>query len=276
MVKLPCQILPSVLSTSLFAFSLLGWESNKKMETTREKLSDDSDIVKYAEELYLSKYEKEKEVEVVKSLHSYLSQYKDSSNPDILWRLARSCYDLSKLSITEDANKKALTYEAHEIAKQALENGKDNFSCHCWFAITLSEVGDYEGIKQKISNAYKIQEHFKKAIELNPCDATSYHLYGRWCFTIADVPWYQRKIASAIFETPPSSTYEEAAEYFERAESVKASFYSPNQLMIAKCYLRLNNKAKAKEWLEKLIKYDVQTEEDVLTVKEGEELLGKC
>ena len=29
------------------------------------------------------------------------------------------------------------------------------------------------------------------------------------CFLFADMPWYQRKIASALFATPPTSTYEE-------------------------------------------------------------------
>ena len=29
------------------------------------------------------------------------------------------------------------------------------------------------------------------------------------CFLFADMPWYQRKIASALFASPPTSTYEE-------------------------------------------------------------------
>lgn len=29
------------------------------------------------------------------------------------------------------------------------------------------------------------------------------------CFTFADMPWYTKKIAGALFATPPSSTYDE-------------------------------------------------------------------
>ena len=43
-------------------------------------------------------------------------------------------------------------------------------------------------------------------------------------FTVAGVPWYERKIASLVFDTPPSSTYEEAIEYFEQAERVSPNF----------------------------------------------------
>jgi hypothetical protein len=37
-----------------------------------------------------------------------------------------------------------------------------------------------------------------------------------------------RKIASAVFATPPTSTYEEALAYFKKAEETEPSFYSMN------------------------------------------------
>lgn len=29
------------------------------------------------------------------------------------------------------------------------------------------------------------------------------------CYTFAEMPWYQRRIAKVLFANPPSSTYEE-------------------------------------------------------------------
>ena len=237
----------------------------------------ETEALKHVDELYLSKQDKESnEIEVVKSLHASLLPYKESNNPEFLWRLARASRDLANLSITDETNKKSLIYKAHDYAKQALASGEENFSCHKWYAITLSDLGNYEGTKQKISNAYHIRDHFKKAIELNPSNATCYHLLGRWCFTVADVPWYQRQIASAIFDTPPSSSYEEAIGYFEQAEELNPNFYSVNQLLIAKGYLNLSKKPEARQWLEKLEKFDANTEEDKATVEEAKELLKKC
>ena len=262
----------------VLALSIFGWKSEEKMEETEPKPEKaEAEALKHADELYRSKEDKESnEVEVVKSLHTFLIQYKESTNPEFLWRLARASRDLANLSSTDVTSKKSLIYEAHEYAKRALACGEENFACHMWYSITLSDLGDYEGMKQKISNAYEIQNHFKRAIELNPLHATCYHLLGRWCFTVADVPWYQRKIASAIFDTPPSSSYEEAIDYFERAERLDPNFYSMNHLMIAKCYLSLNKKAEARQWLEKLVNYDVKTEEDVAAVKEGQVHLRSC
>ena len=49
--------------------------------------------------------------------------------------------------------------------------------------------------------------------------------FGCRCFSVAEVPWYQQKVASAIFATPPTSTYEEALKYFLRAERIEPNFY---------------------------------------------------
>lgn len=77
-----------------------------------------------------------------------------------------------------------------------------------WYAICLSDIGDYEGIKVKIGNSYIIRDHLEvkgyfdlqfiyrnktqwiclllsrlflqKAIELNPRDATSFYILGFW------------------------------------------------------------------------------------------------
>lgn len=260
-------VFPAVLAMSVF-----GW----KKETEEAKPDPEAVAVKQADLLYNMKHDKDSEIEAVKNLYAFLIEFKKCSNPELLWRLARASRDLAQLSITDTETKKSLTYESFEFAKRALELDAENFACHKWYAITLSEIGDYESTKQKISNAYEIQKHFKKAIDLNPLDATSYHLLGMWCFTIADVPWYQQKIASAIFETPPSSSFEEAIDYFERGERLDPSFYSMNQLMLAKAYLRLNKKAEARRWLEKLCNFIAKSEEDVRAKSEAEELLKRC
>ncbi|XP_066234887.1 regulator of microtubule dynamics protein 1 isoform X2 [Saccopteryx leptura] len=195
-------------------------------------------------------------------LYHLLSQHKDSEDAELLWRLARASRDLAQLSRTSEEEKKVLVYEALEYAKRALEKNEASFAVHKWYAICISDVGDYEGIKAKIANAYVIKEHFEKAIELNPKDATSIHLMGIWCYTFAEMPWYQRRIANMLFAAPPSSTYEEALGYFQRAEQVDPNFYSKNLLLLGKTYLKLHNKKLAAFWLLKAKDYPAHTQED--------------
>ncbi|XP_006160807.1 regulator of microtubule dynamics protein 1 isoform X1 [Tupaia chinensis] len=207
-------------------------------------------------------------------LYQLLTQYKESEDAEVLWRLARASRDIAQLSYTSEEEKKLLVYEALEYAKRALEKNESSFAAHKWYAICISDVGDYEGIKVKIANAYIIKEHFEKAIELNPKDATSIHLMGIWCYTFAEMPWYQRRIAKLLFATPPSSTYEEALGYFERAEQVDPNFYSKNLLLLGKTYLHLHNKKLAAFWLSKAKDYPAHTEEDKQVQTEAAQLLA--
>ncbi|XP_065751315.1 regulator of microtubule dynamics protein 1 isoform X4 [Phocoena phocoena] len=163
-------------------------------------------------------------------LYQLLSQYKESEDAELLWRLARASRDIAQLSGTSEEEKKLLVYEALEYAKRALEKNESSFAAH------------------------------KKAIELNPKDATAIHLMGIWCYTFAEMPWYQRRIAEMLFATPPSSTYEEALGYFHRAEQ-------------GKTYLKLHNKKLAAFWLTKAKDYAAHTEEDKQIQTEAAQLL---
>ncbi|TFK10932.1 Regulator of microtubule dynamics protein 1 [Platysternon megacephalum] len=205
-----------------------------------------------------------------KKLYQLLTQHKNSEDVEILWRLARASRDLAQLSSTSAEEKKQLVYEALEYAKKALEKNESSFAVHKWYAICISDVGDYEGIKTKIANAYVIKEHFQKAIELNPKDATSIHLMGIWCYSFAEMPWYQSKIAAMLFATPPTSTYEEVL----YANTSDPNFYSKNLLLLGKTYLKLNNKKMALLWLTKTRDYPAHTEEDKQVQKEAVELLN--
>ncbi|KAJ7338970.1 hypothetical protein JRQ81_012872 [Phrynocephalus forsythii] len=207
-------------------------------------------------------------------LFQLLEQHKNSENAEVLWRLARASRDLAQLSHTPMERKKQLTYEALDYAEKALKKDPSCFSVHKWYAICLSDVGEYEGIRKKIANAFVIKDHFQKAIELNPKDATSLHLMGIWCYTFSEMPWYQSKIAAVLFSTPPSSSFQEALRYFQKAEDVEPNFYSKNLLFLGKTYLKLNNRKMALLWLTKAKDRVPHTEEDKQVQREVLELLN--
>ncbi|XP_014679400.1 PREDICTED: regulator of microtubule dynamics protein 1-like isoform X3 [Priapulus caudatus] len=225
----------------------------------------DDEIVEMADNLY--------DHHEVDKLYEFLSQYKDSKNDEIQWRLARAASDKSKKE-TDETKKKELTYEGLHHAEIAVKLNENNFAAHKWYAAQLAYVGFYGNFKIQIQNSYIVRDHFGKAIALNPQDATSIHSLGYWCFVFADMPWYQRKIASMLFATPPTSTYEEALKYFLDAENVDPNFYSMNLTMLGKTYMRIGNKKMALLYLSKAHEYPVKTEDDKDAHKEAGELLA--
>ncbi|KAM7075359.1 regulator of microtubule dynamics protein 1 isoform 2-T3 [Molossus nigricans] len=264
---------PGTFKRSLMfsTLSYLGFETYQLLSPASvvhaaAKVFGSEEILQQADYLYESG-ETEK-------LYQLLVRYKDSEDAELLWRLARASRDLAQLRGATGEERRALVYEALECARRALERTQASSAAHKWYAICISDVGDYEGIKAKIANAYVIKEHFEKAIELNPKDATSIHLMGIWCYTFAEMPWYQRRIANMLFAAPPSSTYEEALGYFQRAEQVDPNFYSKNLLLLGKTYLKLQNKKLAALWLLKAKDYPARTEEDKQVQTEAAQLLA--
>ncbi|XP_041456077.1 regulator of microtubule dynamics protein 1-like [Lytechinus variegatus] len=206
-------------------------------------------------------------------MYDHLIRFKDTTHDELLWRLARACWSVGQLASTSKDEKKKLTFDLHDFAQRALKANDQNFASHKWYAISLSEIGEYKGTKEKIENAFTIKDHFVRAIELNPQDATSIHLLGRWYFTFADMGWIQRNLAATVFATPPSGTYDEAIEQFLHAEKVKPNFYSKNLLWLGNTYLKKGDKTSARTYLEKAVNYPVETDEDKEVVKQAEQHL---
>lgn len=205
-------------------------------------------------------------------IYTLLHSYKGIKNDEILWRLGRATYEKAKAAKT-DNEKKVLYREALDYVEEALTLNQENFAVHKWMSILLDYVYGYEGTKARISQSYNVKNHMMKACELNPTDGTSWYLLGYWYYSVAGIPWYQRKIASVVFTTPPAGTYEEALEQFLHAEQVEPNFYSKNLLMIGKCYQMLGKKEEAKEYFLRATNYTVKTQDDEEAVTEATSLL---
>jgi len=59
-------------------------------------------------------------------------------------------------------------------------------------------------------------------------------------------------VASSLFQTPPTGTFEGALEHFLEAEKFRdeSNPWKENKLFIAKCYIQLNNLPEAVNWLD--------------------------
>lgn len=91
------------------------------VDKDQEKMIDYKAVIEAAEQLYQD-YK-------VQELYDYLVQFKDCTNDEVLWRLARATTDKGKDS-TDAEVKKSCMFEAFEYAKRALQINENNFACH--------------------------------------------------------------------------------------------------------------------------------------------------
>lgn len=203
-----------------------------------------------------------------------LRKFEETADADVLWRMGRALFKVASES-SDSSKKSELIREAFKYASQSLERDDQNFAVHKWYAILLDSKSGLDGIKERVNQLENVKKHMQRAIELNPQDPTSRYILGEFAYGLADLPWYQRKIVSAIFATPPTGSFEEALECFLKAESLNDDFYSMNKLMIGKCYYELKNNEKAKEYFTKAASIQVKDEDDRKCKEEAESYLKK-
>uniref|UniRef100_A0A7S1EBK5 Regulator of microtubule dynamics protein 1 n=1 Tax=Hemiselmis andersenii TaxID=464988 RepID=A0A7S1EBK5_HEMAN len=199
-----------------------------------------------------------------------------SADVEVLWRLARAMHGVADKSGPRDQKEQErLVEEALAVSERALEAGGDCSAAHKWYGILLNRLGDFKGTKAQIQNSFVVRDHWVRAVELDPADATSRSLLGEWCMAVAGLSFVTRQVAAAVFASPPTATYGEALSHFEEAEKTSPGFWLKNRLNIAKCALRVGDKAKAKERLEEVVAATARSSEDEDVVKEAREALKK-
>ncbi|NWU55017.1 RMD2 protein, partial [Dromas ardeola] len=178
---------------------------------------------------------------------------------DFLWRLARAYGDLFEM--TTDAEEKRKYYVCVF------------FFSPLRFAIMCGYMSQFESVQNKIRNGYLFKEHLDKAIELKPQDPFLYYLNGRWCYSVAQLSWIEKKVAAALFGTPPTSTVEEALQNFLKAEEMHPGYSKYNYVYLAKCYKDLGQKNNALKYCDSALSILSVTNEDKEAQKDLEALL---
>ncbi|NXF75415.1 RMD2 protein, partial [Sclerurus mexicanus] len=183
---------------------------------------------------------------------------------DFLWRLARAYGDLFEMTTDAEEKRKYVTDGRNRIQP-------------CWFhllfAIMCGYMSQFESVQNKIRNGYLFKEHLDKAIELKPQDPFLYYLNGRWCYSVSQLSWIEKKVATALFGTPPTSTVEEALQNFLKAEEMHPGYSKCNYVYLAKCYKDLGQKNNALKYCDSALSILSVTNEDKEAQKDLEALL---
>ncbi|GAB0187195.1 regulator of microtubule dynamics protein 2 [Grus japonensis] len=224
---------------------------------------------------------------------------------DFLWRLARAYGDLFEMTTDAEEKRKYVT-DGKIKAEKAVQLDARSAESHQWFAIMCGYMSQFESVQNKIRNGYLFKEHLDKAIELKPQDPLLYYLNGRWCYSntsqkldsscgnevceelytylqyevlistllfVAQLSWIEKKVAAALFGTPPTSTVEEALQNFLKAEEMHPGYSKYNYVYLAKCYKDLGQKNNALKYCDSALSILSVTNEDKEAQKDLEALL---
>lgn len=196
----------------------------------------------------------------------------DKMNDEILWKISRGYFDFADRKPNDLEYKKPFLYKGREFADRALAINDQSAGGHKWYAIHHGQIGEAEGTEQKIKNSYGMRDHTLLAIKYDPDDDGNYHVMGRWHYALADLSWFERKIAGMIYAKPPDASFEEALEFFKKANALDREDIR-NKLYIGYCYDKLGDEDKAAEWFKQAINSKAETDSDMSLQAEAKEAL---
>ncbi|KAK2883883.1 hypothetical protein Q8A67_017520 [Cirrhinus molitorella] len=194
-----------------------------------------------------------------------------ADNEEFMWRLARAYSDMCETADNRE-EKRNYAEQGHYEAEAALSRNGLSADCHKWFAILARLSSQYESIHGKLKSGRVLKEHLDRALALRDDDPICFYLLGRWCLEVSSLGWLEKKTASTIYETPPTSSLNEALENFLKAEELNPGFSKTVRLYIAKCHKELGNASEARNWVQLALSTPAGANEDSDSIALQEEL----
>ena len=95
---------------------------------------------------------------------------------------------------------------------------------------------------------------------------------GRWHYNVADLSWFERTIASAVYATPPKGSFDEAIDYFKKAKDANPEDIR-HYLWLVKSYNAKGEDKKPKEILSQAMSLHINSNSDQILKNEVKALL---
>ncbi|KAF2880564.1 hypothetical protein ILUMI_25602 [Ignelater luminosus] len=190
-------------------------------------------------------FDEEKYLEV----YELLNRLKFDNNVDVQWRICRALFKMSYDKSVSNVVRNGMIQEAYDLISTSVRLDEGNANAHKWMAIVTDMKSGLEATNARVKSYPTVKKHLLKAAELNPQDVSVLYMLGKWCFDMTNFTWFQRKISSILFSNPPTSTYEEAYNYFLQAEEIRPRFYLPNLYMLGCTSLHMQQYFRARYYL---------------------------
>lgn len=209
------------------------------------------------------------------ALEKYREAYRLSpDNYNVLFRLARTYNDLGEeyYEYRMKDSSEAMIKKALVISEKMKLEFPDSAATYAYLAMSYGNQAMYEGGKERIKLARKIEENAKKSLGLDPDQYLPYVILGIYYRQIADLSWFERMFANTFFGDVPEGSFEQSIQMFKKALDIK-----PNTIVasfqLSLTYKAMGEKEKERDVLRKLIKYPKKNFRDKFAVRKAERRL---
>jgi len=183
--------------------------------------------------------------------------------------LGEEFYEYSKRDSSD-----AMITEGLKYSEIMVKNFPDSAASYAFLAMSYGNQALYEGGKEEIKLAHKIEENAKKSLSMNPHQYLSYVILGIYYRKIADLSWFEKLFANTFFGSVPEGTFEESVQMLTKALELY-----PNTIVagfqLALTYEAMGEKERETDLLKKLLTYPEKNFRDKFAKIKAERKLKK-
>jgi len=209
------------------------------------------------------------------ALENYLQAYNLSPGGyDVLFRLARTYNDLGEeyYEYRDSDNSERMIKEALKFSEILAKNYPDSSASYTFLAMSYGNMALYEGGKEKVKLAHKIEDNAKKSLQMNPNQYISYVILGIYYRQIADFSWFERMFANTFFGDVPEGSFDDSIRMLNKAlETAPNTIVATFQLSLT--YKTMGDKDKEAQLLKKLLTYPQKNFRDKFAIEKAKRRL---
>lgn len=186
----------SLWFTSLFSTLFPSPQSSRLENSERKRNSEHYIFYEDWQAIQLADihYDKGEYLEAYELLNR--AQY--AHNVDVLWRLCRLLYKLSRQESTPKRVREDMVKEGYEHINHAISLDDTNCKLYIWKAV-LGHVGTENGsTRLKLVSLKAVKRNLERGIHLCPENITLLHLYGNLCYQISCLTTFQKWLARVM------------------------------------------------------------------------------
>lgn len=196
------------------------------------------------------------------ALEAYLNAAAERPDDAALQRKIAKQYVEMVLDARSRREQARLAELGYETAVRAKELDPRDPEGRLTLAIAAARLAYYtSNPRRKLELSQVAHDEAQESVRLNPRYALGWHMLGRWHYELAGLNPVLRVLAGTIYGRHPAASYEQAAEYMEKAvqlESGNALFHAE----LGRAYLALGRNVDAKKELERSLTLPRRTRDD--------------
>ena len=178
----------------------------------------------------------------------------DPKDYDALIKASRDAVDVGEFADTKDA--RTAMYRSGELyARRAVEVNPQGADGHFYLARALGRTAQSLGPRDRVKYATDVRAHAMDALKIDPKHPGALHVMGMWNAEVMRLSgptrWFAKNLLGG--QVFGSANWENAVRYMEQAVAVEPDRIS-HRIDLAKIYLDTNNKARAKEEFEAVVR----------------------